>query len=80
MRQMLSKIKDAGHEAVFQYAGITVMLGGVTIAIGQDGDLFTAYVQQDMPEGPVHSSEDDMTEAAVLQLCSRYASTASVAA
>jgi hypothetical protein len=59
MRQLFSQVKAAGHEAVFQYGGITVMLGSVTIALGPDGEAFTE---------------------SALQLCSRYASTATVAA
>jgi hypothetical protein len=80
MRQLFSEIKTAGHSAVFQQGGITVSLGATTIVFGDDGDHFTSYVQQTLPEGPAYSSEDGLTMAAALQLCSRYASTASVAA
>jgi hypothetical protein len=80
MRQLFSQIKAAGYEAVFQYGGITVMLGSVTIALGPDGEAFTAYVQQDLAEGPVFSNIEGLTLDSALQLCSQYASTASVAA
>jgi hypothetical protein len=80
MRQLFSQIKAAGYESVFQYGGITVMLGSVTIALGPDGEAFTAYVQQDLEEGPVFTSVEGLTLESALQLCSRYASTATVAA
>jgi hypothetical protein len=80
MRQLFSEIKAAGYEATFQYEGITVIGTTGTIVFGQDGDGFSAYVQQNLPAGPVFTSPEVLTNAAALELCSRYASTASVAA
>jgi hypothetical protein len=72
MRLLFSELKAAGYEAVFQYEGITVMLGSVTIAIGFVDDAFTAYLQQNLPEGPVYTSTDGLTRAEVMALCLRH--------
>jgi hypothetical protein len=72
MRQLFAEIKATGYEAVFQYGGITVMLGSVTISIGLVDGGFTTYVQQDLPEGPVFTSTEDLSRDEVLALCLRH--------
>ena len=79
MRQLFAEIKATGYEAVFQYGGITVTLGSVTIAIGLVDGAFTAYVQQDLPEGPVYTNTEGLTYADCMALCSQHASTAAAA-
>ena len=80
MRQLFSEIKAAGYEATFQYEGITILWATGTIAFGQDGEGFSAYVQQNLPDGPVFNSFEALTKTAVLELCSRYSAAASIAA
>ncbi len=82
MRQLFSELQAAGYEATFQYEGITVMFGLITIVFGNDDEagLFTSYLQQDLPSGSAFTSDEGLTKDAALELCRRYASTASVAA
>jgi hypothetical protein len=69
IRELATELKTSGYSPIVANGGITVAIGGGTAVLGADEEGYTAYIQKDLPDGPVFESQEGLSLSAVLQLC-----------